>query len=184
MKCSFLEEWLSFFTWRVDFLMISQPLSTEAKLTAQSQRKWILSVLTALYLTESVKSCLTFASDHLGSSGKILKKKKKDKDAKGKLSSNYDVEKISKPEREFLPPPPPPPPRRIHSEETEKVEPVVEPTVARVEEDDIFVVFAAASRGWKYCCSKIRILETIFVPNDLHSRSNRVFNHFLTCKAT
>nr|KAJ0203395.1 hypothetical protein LSAT_V11C500257070 [Lactuca sativa] len=81
----------------------------------------------------------------LGSSGKILKKKKKDKDVKGKFSAfsgNYDAEKFLKPEREFLPPPPgpprpPPPPRSNHSDEIEKVE--VEPTVARVEEDDIFV---------------------------------------------
>nr|KAJ0196803.1 hypothetical protein LSAT_V11C700362100 [Lactuca sativa] len=73
----------------------------------------------------------------LGSSGKILKKKKKDKDVKGKFSAfsgNYDAEKFLKPEREFLPPPPP---RSNHSDEIEKVE--VEPTVARVEEDDIFV---------------------------------------------
>ncbi|CAH1425336.1 unnamed protein product [Lactuca virosa] len=81
----------------------------------------------------------------LGSSGKILKKKKKDKDVKGKFSAvsgNYDAEKFLKPEREFLPPPPPPgppppPPRSNHSIKIEKVE--VEPTVARVEEDDIFV---------------------------------------------
>ncbi|KAK9072683.1 hypothetical protein SSX86_009118 [Deinandra increscens subsp. villosa] len=74
----------------------------------------------------------------LGSSGKILKKKKKDKDGKGKLSAisgDYD-EKSSKPdiskhhtERESLPPPPPPPPKRN--------DPV--PKVARIEEDDIFV---------------------------------------------
>ncbi|KAK1425205.1 hypothetical protein QVD17_20552 [Tagetes erecta] len=73
----------------------------------------------------------------LGSSGKILKKKKKDKDGKGKLSAvsgDYD-EKSSKPnaskhhtEREFLPPPPPPPKRNDS-----------EAKVARNEEDDIFV---------------------------------------------
>ncbi|KAI3524864.1 hypothetical protein L2E82_02732 [Cichorium intybus] len=75
----------------------------------------------------------------LGSSGKILKKKKKDKDTKGKFSAvsgDYDVEKIPKhTEKEFLPPPPPPPPKRILSDEKEKVE----PTVPRVEDDDIFV---------------------------------------------
>ncbi|KAJ0861143.1 putative protein RED [Helianthus annuus] len=70
----------------------------------------------------------------LGSSGKILKKKKKkDKDSKGKLSGDYD-EKSSKldatkhhTERESLPPPPPP--KRNDSDAK----------VARVEEDDIFV---------------------------------------------
>ncbi|KAJ9538471.1 hypothetical protein OSB04_031204 [Centaurea solstitialis] len=80
----------------------------------------------------------------LGSSGKILKKKKKEKDGKGKLSAvpgDYDLEKYSKPdaskhhsEREFLPPPPPPP-KFFHNDAKEKVV----PAVARVEEDDIFV---------------------------------------------
>ncbi|KAI3711505.1 hypothetical protein L1987_70043 [Smallanthus sonchifolius] len=71
----------------------------------------------------------------LGSSGKILKKKKKDKDGKGKLSavSGDYVDKSSKPdaskhhtERETLPPPPP---KRNDSDAK----------VARIEEDDIFV---------------------------------------------
>ncbi|GLT61198.1 hypothetical protein SLA2020_339200 [Shorea laevis] len=84
----------------------------------------------------------------LGSSGKVLKKKKKERDAKGKIlaaGNEYDDEdKPSKPnggmpkhqtEREFLPPPPPPPPRKNHLDAREKQS----PAVARVEQDDIFV---------------------------------------------
>lgn len=77
----------------------------------------------------------------LGSSGKILKKKKREKDGKGKLSAvpvDYDVEKFSKPdapkhhtEKEFLPPPP----KRNDSD----VKEILGPAVARIEEDDIFV---------------------------------------------
>ncbi|XWS26531.1 hypothetical protein CRYUN_Cryun26dG0039500 [Craigia yunnanensis] len=83
----------------------------------------------------------------LGSSGKVLKKKKKERDAKGKilsLGNEYDEEeKPSKPhggmsngrtEKEILPPPPPAP-RKIHLDSSEKQG----PTVARAEEDDIFV---------------------------------------------
>lgn len=82
----------------------------------------------------------------LGSSGKVLKKKKKDKDVKGKLSAvgnGYDEDE--KPahadggrlkyqnESERLPSPPPP--RKNHLSVKEKPAPIV----ARVEEDDIFV---------------------------------------------
>ncbi|XP_020101197.1 suppressor of mec-8 and unc-52 protein homolog 2 [Ananas comosus] len=81
----------------------------------------------------------------LGSSGKVLKKKKKEKDTKGKNSTvgnNFDGEEktthpdfsISKhhPEKEM---PPPPPPRKNNVNGREK-----QPApVARVEEDDIFV---------------------------------------------
>ncbi|EOY30152.1 PREDICTED: suppressor of mec-8 and unc-52 protein homolog 2 [Theobroma cacao] len=83
----------------------------------------------------------------LGSSGKVLKKKKKERDAKGKvlaLGNEYDEEdKPSKPnggmsngrtEKEILPPPPPPP-RKNYLDSREKQG----PTVARAEEDDIFV---------------------------------------------
>lgn len=81
----------------------------------------------------------------LGSSGKVLKKKKKDKDGKGKLSAvpgDYDdYEKVSKPdvsnhqtngESLHLPPPPP---KRTLPESREKQG----PAVARLEEEDIFV---------------------------------------------
>lgn len=84
----------------------------------------------------------------LGSSGKVLKKKKKERDAKGKIlaaGNEYDDEdKPSKSnggmpklqtEREFLPPPPPPPPRKNHLDAREKQS----AAVARVEQDDIFV---------------------------------------------
>ncbi|PON39199.1 RED-like protein [Trema orientale] len=84
----------------------------------------------------------------LGSSGKVLKKKKKDRELKGKISvlgNEYDEEdKHSKPdgglsknqtEREILPPPPPPPPKKNHVDSREKEG----PTAARAEEDDIFV---------------------------------------------
>lgn len=84
----------------------------------------------------------------LGSSGKVLKKKKKDREAKGKISvlgNDYDEEdKPSKPdggmsknqtEREILPPPPPPPPRKVYTDSKEKQGPIA----ARVEEDDIFL---------------------------------------------
>ncbi|KAF8032636.1 hypothetical protein BT93_D1532 [Corymbia citriodora subsp. variegata] len=81
----------------------------------------------------------------LGSSGKVLKKKKKEKDARGKLStlsngieehktrSDNGVSK-NQTEKESLPPPPPLP-RKIHVESMEKQG----PAVAREEEDDIFV---------------------------------------------
>ncbi|KZV44726.1 suppressor of mec-8 and unc-52 protein2 [Dorcoceras hygrometricum] len=81
----------------------------------------------------------------LGSSGKVLKKKKKDKDAKGKLSTvsnGYEEdEKFSKSDlpknqngREILPPPPPPP-RKIHIDPKDKQV----PAAVRKEDDDIFV---------------------------------------------
>ncbi|KAI4344659.1 hypothetical protein L6164_011858 [Bauhinia variegata] len=83
----------------------------------------------------------------LGSSGKVLKKKKKEKDAKGKnltVGSGYDEEdkpsKVEGPgsknqtERESLLPPPPPP-KKNHLNSREKQGPVV----ARAEEDDIFL---------------------------------------------
>ncbi|KAA8537341.1 hypothetical protein F0562_026972 [Nyssa sinensis] len=83
----------------------------------------------------------------LGSSGKVLKKKKKERDVKGKISAlanDYDEdEKVSKPDggisknptdREILLPPPPPP-RRSHPDSKEKQG----PAVARAEEEDIFV---------------------------------------------
>ncbi|GMY20337.1 suppressor of mec-8 and unc-52 protein homolog 2-like [Fagus crenata] len=82
----------------------------------------------------------------LGSSGKVLKKKKKERDAKVKFAAagiEYDEEdKPSKPnggmlknqtESEFVPPPPPPL-RKNHLDSREKQG----PTVARAEED-IFV---------------------------------------------
>ncbi|TYI25280.1 hypothetical protein ES332_A05G039700v1 [Gossypium tomentosum] len=83
----------------------------------------------------------------LGSSGKVLKKKKKERDAKGKISSlgneYYEEEKSSKAndgvsngrtEKEILPPPPPLP-RKNHLDSREKQG----PTISRAEEDDIFV---------------------------------------------
>eukprot|EP00262_Sarcandra_glabra_P018692 TRINITY_DN679_c1_g1_i1.p1 TRINITY_DN679_c1_g1~~TRINITY_DN679_c1_g1_i1.p1 ORF type:complete len:569 (+),score=147.65 TRINITY_DN679_c1_g1_i1:313-2019(+) len=82
----------------------------------------------------------------LGSSGKVLKKKKKDKDVKGKISAvcnEYDEDDkpsipnggISKhqTEQEILPPPPPP--RKNHLDSKEKQV----PSIARIEDDDIFV---------------------------------------------
>ncbi|XP_031267501.1 suppressor of mec-8 and unc-52 protein homolog 2 [Pistacia vera] len=84
----------------------------------------------------------------LGSSGKVLKKKKKERDAKGKtatvVGNEYDEDdKPSKPnggipnnrtEREILPPPPPPP-RKSHTDSIENQG----PAVARTEEEDIFM---------------------------------------------
>ncbi|KAI4335154.1 hypothetical protein L6164_013826 [Bauhinia variegata] len=83
----------------------------------------------------------------LGSSGKVLKKKKKEKDAKGKnltVGNGYGEE--DKPsavegqgskhqtEREsMLPPPPPPKKNHLNSREKQG------PAVARAEDDDIFV---------------------------------------------
>ncbi|XP_054794325.1 suppressor of mec-8 and unc-52 protein homolog 2-like [Prosopis cineraria] len=83
----------------------------------------------------------------LGSSGKVLKKKKKEKDVKGKslaAGNGYDEEdKPSKSEgggaknqteREFIPPPPPPFKKSsLNSREKQG------PAVARAGEDDIFV---------------------------------------------
>ncbi|KAK9673317.1 hypothetical protein RND81_12G160200 [Saponaria officinalis] len=82
----------------------------------------------------------------LGSSGKVLKKKKKDKEPKGKLSaviSDYDGDEklykangpsIKNPNGENLPPPPPLP-RNANLDSIEKHV----PPVSRTEDDDIFV---------------------------------------------
>ncbi|GKU99990.1 hypothetical protein SLEP1_g12756 [Rubroshorea leprosula] len=83
----------------------------------------------------------------LGSSGKVLKKKKKDRDLRGKLSTlgnEYDEEEKpaklnggipnNRTEREVLPPPPPPP-RKNNLDSREKQG----PSIAREEEGDIFV---------------------------------------------
>lgn len=81
----------------------------------------------------------------LGSSGKVLKKKKKEKDTKGKiptLGNEYDEEEKSSKltlDKEILPPPPPgppPPPKKYNLESKEKQGPT---SVAKAEEDDIFV---------------------------------------------
>ncbi|XP_034700207.1 suppressor of mec-8 and unc-52 protein homolog 2 [Vitis riparia] len=82
----------------------------------------------------------------LGSSGKVLKKKKKERDVKGKISTvgnEFDEEKkpskldggMSKnqTERESLPPPLPPRKNYVDSREKHG------PSVARSEQDDIFV---------------------------------------------
>jgi len=84
----------------------------------------------------------------LGSSGKVLKKKKKEKEVKGKIAaigSEYDEDvRMPKPDgelsrykidREKLPPPPPPPLKKGHPDSKEKQG----PAVPRTEEDDIFV---------------------------------------------
>ncbi|CAH8263708.1 unnamed protein product [Arabidopsis lyrata] len=85
----------------------------------------------------------------LGSSGKVLKKKKKEKDGKGKMSTianEYDEDNnqskvengssVNLSEREVLPPPPPLPPGINHLDLSTKQE---EPPVARTDDDDIFV---------------------------------------------
>ncbi|VVB09074.1 unnamed protein product [Arabis nemorensis] len=85
----------------------------------------------------------------LGSSGKVLKKKKKEKDGKGKASSianGYDEDnnqsKIENGssgnmiEKEVLPPPPPLPPVISQTDLSKKQE---LPTVDRTDDDDIFV---------------------------------------------
>ncbi|TVU26986.1 hypothetical protein EJB05_29564 [Eragrostis curvula] len=83
----------------------------------------------------------------LGSSGKVLKKKKKERDTKGKnnlASGDYDDpvkpsqpngSALKNPSEKAMPPPPPPPPRNNNSNGTEK-QPV---PVARTDDDDIFV---------------------------------------------
>ncbi|KAL2458837.1 Suppressor of mec-8 and unc-52 protein-like protein 2 [Forsythia ovata] len=81
----------------------------------------------------------------LGSSGKVLKKKKKEKDGKGKLSialNGFDEdERVLKPDtlknqnRGETLPPPPPPPERNYPDSKEKPG----PTAVRKEEEDIFV---------------------------------------------
>ncbi|KAL0346814.1 UNVERIFIED_CONTAM: Suppressor of mec-8 and unc-52 protein2 [Sesamum calycinum] len=81
----------------------------------------------------------------LGSSGKVLKKKKKDKDTKGKIlsvSNGYEEdERILKSDsmknqtgRETLPPPPPLPKQNLPDQKEKR-----EPTGVRKEEEDIFV---------------------------------------------
>ncbi|KAM0854124.1 hypothetical protein ACQ4PT_050644 [Festuca glaucescens] len=93
----------------------------------------------------------------LGSSGKVLKKKKKERDTKGKnnlAGGDYD-EAVRRQtngsalkqhsEKELLPPPPPPPPpRKSNFSEKEKHKPSV--PVAREDDDDIFV-----GDGVDYC---------------------------------
>lgn len=82
----------------------------------------------------------------LGSSGKVLKKKKREREMKGKLStvvSEYDeMEKPSKPDglssknqNGVNLPPPPPPPKKSNLDFREKQG----PALARAEDDDIFV---------------------------------------------
>ncbi|CAI9097350.1 OLC1v1033750C1 [Oldenlandia corymbosa var. corymbosa] len=82
----------------------------------------------------------------LGSSGKVLKKKKKEKDGKGKIAgvqNGYDGDEKSsranvfknENDKEVFLPPPPPLPRKNPPETKEKPG----PTVARAEEEDIFV---------------------------------------------
>ncbi|KAG9452164.1 hypothetical protein H6P81_005068 [Aristolochia fimbriata] len=81
----------------------------------------------------------------LGSSGKVLKKKKKERDVKGKISSvgnDYDEEdklaqhngRASKHQNEKATVPPPPPRKNQHDSKEKPV-----PSLVRVEEDDIFV---------------------------------------------
>ncbi|XP_047334904.1 suppressor of mec-8 and unc-52 protein homolog 2 [Impatiens glandulifera] len=90
----------------------------------------------------------------LGSSGKVLKKKKKDKEIKGKVGANnaYDEDERAEKqnggamkhhnnninnERQMLPPPPPPPHNRTINSIDKNVPPPL--PVVRTEEDDIFV---------------------------------------------
>ncbi|XP_028093475.1 suppressor of mec-8 and unc-52 protein homolog 2-like [Camellia sinensis] len=83
----------------------------------------------------------------LGSSGKVLKKKKKEREVKGRIAiigNDYvEDERVSKPDGEILKnrtyrenlPPPPPPPKQGHPESRENQG----PEVSRAEDDDIFV---------------------------------------------
>ncbi|CAA3009434.1 suppressor of mec-8 and unc-52 homolog 2 [Olea europaea subsp. europaea] len=176
MKCSFLDEWLSFTTWKVGFLMIFQPLCTEVKLIVLFPRYLIYFIFlifgSILHLMDFVflfmmifflsflfQEMVTVSVDgsvldriakimsylRLGSSGKVLKKKKKEKDGKGKLSiasNGFDEDKrVLKSDmmknqnvEETLPPPPPPPKRNYPDSEVKPG-----PTAIRKEEEDIFV---------------------------------------------
>ncbi|XP_052183523.1 suppressor of mec-8 and unc-52 protein homolog 2 [Diospyros lotus] len=82
----------------------------------------------------------------LGSSGKILKKKKKEREVKGKIAAvgneYYEDERVSKHDGGIVknqtslnPPPPPPPLKKVQPDPKEKQG----PAVARAEGDDIFV---------------------------------------------
>ncbi|CAL5375647.1 unnamed protein product [Camellia sinensis] len=83
----------------------------------------------------------------LGSSGKVLKKKKKEREVKGRIAiigNEYvEDERVSKPDGEILKnrtyrenlPPPPPPPKQGHPDSKENQG----PEVSRAEDDDIFV---------------------------------------------
>lgn len=84
----------------------------------------------------------------LGSSGKVLKKKKKERDTKGKnnlAGGDYDEavrrqtngSAVKKYSEKDMPPPPPPPPRKSNLSEKEKQKPSV--PIAREDDDDIFV---------------------------------------------
>ncbi|CAL5324699.1 unnamed protein product [Camellia sinensis] len=83
----------------------------------------------------------------LGSSGNVLKKKKKEREVKGRIAiigNEYvEDERVSKPNGEILKnrtyrenlPPPPPPPKQGHPDSKENQG----PEVSRAEDDDIFV---------------------------------------------
>ncbi|KAI7982118.1 hypothetical protein LOK49_LG15G00413 [Camellia lanceoleosa] len=83
----------------------------------------------------------------LGSSGKVLKKKKKEREVKGRIAiigNEYvEDERVSKPDGEILKnrtyrenlPPPPPPLKQGHPDSRENQG----PEVSRAEDDDIFV---------------------------------------------
>ncbi|GMP73282.1 hypothetical protein CsSME_00031079 [Camellia sinensis var. sinensis] len=83
----------------------------------------------------------------LGSSGKVFKKKKKEREVKGRIAiigNEYvEDEKVSKPDGEILKnrtyrenlPPPPPPPKQGHPDSKENQG----PEVSRAEDNDIFV---------------------------------------------
>ncbi|XWS72327.1 hypothetical protein CRYUN_Cryun02cG0030400 [Craigia yunnanensis] len=130
---------------RVVILMTFQPPCTGVKPTVECQMSEMVTISVDGSVLDRIAKILSYL--RLGSSGKVLKKKKKERDAKGKISSlgnDYDEEdKPSKPndgmsngrtEKEILPPPPPPPRKDLlDSRERQGL------TVARAEEDDIFV---------------------------------------------
>ena len=108
-RCSFLVEWNLFLTWRVDFLVTFQRPCIEVKLTVQCRRLISSSSLPSAVLSPEyqtidlilllfvVQEMVTVGVDgsvldriakimsylRLGSSGKVLKKKKKERDVKG-----------------------------------------------------------------------------------------------------
>ncbi|XP_071733533.1 suppressor of mec-8 and unc-52 protein homolog 2 [Rutidosis leptorrhynchoides] len=117
----------------------------------------------------------------LGSSGKILKKKKKDKDGKGKLpavSVDYDILKPddvkSHTEKEFLPPPPPPPPPKRNDVDVK--EKLVGPAVSRNEQDDIFV-----GEGTDYAIPSKDMIQSPVSDDDMEESPSQIINKEKTC---
>ncbi|CAA3009430.1 suppressor of mec-8 and unc-52 homolog 2 [Olea europaea subsp. europaea] len=140
MKCSFLDEWLSFTTCGFSHDIPTTVHRSKADCPVPEE---MVTVSVDGSVLDRIAKIMSYL--RLGSSGKVLKKKKKEKDGKGKLSiasNGFDEDKrVLKSDmmknqnvEETLPPPPPPPKRNYPDSEVKPG-----PTAIRKEEEDIFV---------------------------------------------